>query len=64
MLRWEQAPTVRLTCTDGLEGQVVVWLVPEAVGMEKSRTNVMTSKTNLDCFILIVCEGLLNLSGL
>jgi len=39
-------------------------LVPEAVGMEKSRTNVMTNKTNLVFFIRIVCEGLLNLSGL
>jgi hypothetical protein len=48
----------------GLDGQVGVWLVPEAEGMEKSKTNAMTSKTNLVCLIRIVCEGLLNLSGL
>ena len=50
--------------TVGLNEQVGVWLVPEAVGTEKGRTNVTTSSTNLVFFTRIVCEELLNLSGL
>ena len=53
-----------ISWTVGLNEQVGVWLVPEAVETEKSRTNVMTSSTNLVFFIRIVWEELLNLSGL